>query len=544
MSALVRPSLLRPHTSIGRLFLLLVLAFGGPIGTTSAQYFLKHFPAGGAVSLVPMPGGGVRAMAATGDGTELELDANGQIMSSTLVEQTIDGSTYLRRMLPFGPGARLGFGGFDHQDGPGILQSILLARVPDGATTANAVAIGTPNGYEYNGDVVVTPGEGVVVTGRIGFGSSPTIRYHLLVGKFDMDLNAMWLRTVDVQEKNLTPLRVFVDPTTDVITCFTRQSAFGAVDNTIARVRLSPNGDLLDCIVYDYAGNGWENADVVPLEDGAYLMLHELTGFADIQLVCTRIEADGQVAWSRIISAPGDTDFASCELYNGALYAVGTTSTDFSNEYVVLMKLDLEGEVLWTHTYGIPERWSRAYCLAVAPDATGAEAIWIGGTYRLNGTSPQEVLIMKVDGNGEGLPCTQPDLVFTTTATEISISTGATIAPYTAVSTFNMSVGTYPAQEVTSECVSIGLDEVDAGSALRAAPVPTTGLCTIHLPPAGHPRLLRLIDARGRKVQEVLVAGHATTALVDLSALHAGPYTVLVSDRDRGSQGTVRIVKE
>lgn len=524
--------------------LALLLALSAPIAPTCGQYFLTHFPNGIGVGLEVTPDGGARMMAGTDNGTELVFDASGQLIGSTQVQQTIVGSLYLRRLLPFGPGMRLGFGGLDDQEGIGIRQSILLTRIADGASTANAVVIGTPEGQEYNADAVVIPGEGVVVTGRIGFGGSTDLRYHLFVARFDMDLNALWMRTVDVQEKNLSALRVFVDPATGVITCFTRQSPLGAVDNSLARVRLSATGDVLDCIVYEHPGNGWENADVVPLEDGAFLLVQELTGFQAFQLVCTRIEADGQVAWSRLVSAPGDTELGECRLYNGALYLVATTTENFSEEYVTLAKMDLEGHVQWSHTYGDPGRRNVGYCLAVGPDGTGGEAIWAGGTYRLSGTSPQDILVLKVDGNGEGLACSRPDLVFTTTPTEMATSSGVTSASYTTISTRNLVVGNYPDQEFTTVCGAVGVGERAKQTELHAAPVPTTGMCTIHLSPSNTPRLLHLIDAQGRLVQEVLVGTHASTAQLDLSDRHAGPYVVQVSDPAHGSQEIVRLVKE
>ncbi len=509
-----------------------------------AQYFLQHAPAGNAASVEATPAGGARMVAGTGYGTEMVFDPGGQIISSTQVQQTIEGTTYFRRLLPFGPGMRLGYGMLDDNEGFGTRLSILLARIADGATTASAMVIGTPEGFEFNGDVAVIPGEGAVVTGRIGIGGSTDLRYHLLVAKFDMDLNAVWMRTVDVQEKNLGPLRVVVDPTTGVITSFTQQSALGDADHSLARVRLSATGDLLDCIVYDHPGNGMENADVVPLDDGAFLLLQQLIGFETFQLVCTRIEADGQVAWSRLVSAPGNTDLGQCRLYDGALYLVGTTVESFTDQFVTLVKMDLEANVQWTHTYGDAERWNVGSCLAVGPDGAGGESIWVGGTYRLTGASPQNILVMKVDGNGEGLPCTRPDLTFTNTVIETTTSTGVTSAPYTTVSPRNLVVGTYPDQEFTAACSIVGVGEMPMEPELHAAPVPTTGPCTLQLSTTNHPQRLRLVDAHGRTLSTHQVAAGTRTVQLDLSPYPAGLYTAVVDDPRSDARRVVRLVKE
>ncbi|MBL7955600.1 MAG: hypothetical protein JNJ91_11205 [Flavobacteriales bacterium] len=522
----------------------LVFALAAPLSPARAQYFLRHLPSGLGVSVEATPDGGARMMAGTSFGTELVFDASGEVINSTQVQQTVEGSVYLRRLLPFGPGMRLGFGGLDDQLGIGIRQSILLTRIADGANTADAVVIGTPEGQEYNGDAVVIPGEGVVVTGTIGFGGSTDLRYHLFVAKFDMDLNALRMRTVDVQEKNLSTLNVLVDPTTGVITCFTRQSPLGAVDNSLARVRLSATGEVLDCIVYDHPGNGWENMDVVPLDDGAFLLLQELTGFETFQLVCTRIEADGEVTWSRLVSAPGDTELAEARLYDGAIYLLGTTVESFTEQYVTLVKMDLEANVEWTHTYGDAARWNVGYCLAVGPDGAGGEAIWVGGTYRLSGSSPQKILVMKVDGNGEGLPCTRPDLVFTTTPTEISTTTGFTSAPYTTVSPRNLIVGTYPDQEFTTVCGIVGIGETPMDPELHAAPVPTTGPCTLQLSAVSHAQQMRLVDAHGRTLSTHQVAAGTRTMHLDLSPYPAGLYAAVLEEPRSGTHKTVRLVKE
>lgn len=530
----------RPLTTL----LLFTLALAAPIAPAYGQYFLRYIPGGNAASVEATPAGGARMVAGTGNGTELVFDPGGQLISSTQVQQTIVGTTYFRRLLPFGPDTRLGFGLIDDVEGFGTRLSILLARIADGATTANAMVIGTPEGFEYNGDVAVIPGEGVVVTGRIGIGGSTDLRYHLLVAKFDMDLNALWMRTVDVQEKNLGPLRVVVDPTTGVITSFTQQSALGDADHSLARVRLSATGDLLDCIVYDHPGNGMENAAVVPLDDGAFLLLQQLIGFETFQLVLTRIEADGQVAWSRLVSAPGNADLGECRLHDGALYIVGTTVESFTDQFVTLVKMDLEGNVQWTHTYGDAGRWNVGSCLAVGPDGTGGEAIWVGGTYRLSGSSPQNILVMKVDGNGEGLPCTRPDLAFTNTVIQTTTSTGVTSAPYTTVSPRNLVVGTYFDQEFTAACGTVSVGELPTLAELHAAPVPTTGPCTLQLAPVSRVQHLRLVDAHGRTLSTHQVAAGTRTVHLDLSPYPAGLYAAVLEEPHTGTYKAVRLVKE
>lgn len=514
---------------------------------TSAQYFFKHVPLGTGITLYPGEAGGVRVVtSAYMEAGELVLDAAGTITSSTLMDQPTEDHVFLRELLPYGEGGRLAFGTMDVAPGVATVGSILLARVPDGATTAEAVLIGTAEQREFSTDIHVFPGgQGAVVLGRAPFGPNTDLRYKLVVGQFDPALQPAWLQAVDVLEKNMFPVRLFVDPTNGEITCMSLNYSPGADDYSASLVRLASTGDLLWAQTIDHAVTGYENGDLVRDAGGDFYLAHQLADQTTFQFVLSRISSAGTVLWSKLVSAPGTANFDRLYLHNGALYAVCTTGVLATAQYVLLMKMDLEGQVLWSHTYGATDRTNDATTLLVAPDADGAEAIWVTGTYRLNGASPQNVFVLKVDGEGEadGLVCPGPDFTFTTAATTVATTAGGTVLAYDAVGSASVRVGTQPQQTISTECLPNAIAEEASVPLLSVAPVPTRGPCTVTFADEHGALQLRVLDALGRCVLEQRVAAHTQNVHLDLSELRSGTYLLVVDDA-AGVHHAVRVVKE
>jgi hypothetical protein len=511
---------------------------------TPAQYFLEHFPTGMGYTLHSDVNGGVRMMCGTDIGCELRIDASGNIIGSTAFTGEQASSIALTDLDPFGLGQRLAFGSWYDPSQVVSWGTMMLARIADDATTADAVLIGRANIHEYAHEAEVVS-DGVVVMGRAAFGTPPAILpYKLVVGKFDADLDAVWLQALDVPGTSMQPKKLFVDPTSGEISCFGISTRSDEPDNVAWLIRLSATGELQWSTIYDHAGPGGFDAVLIRAADGSYYMAQQVSIQDNFQFVLSHISADGVPLASSNISTPGPARLNDMQLYDGAFYLAGTTGYNSGEQHVLLMKMDLEGQVEWAHTYGVADHWNVAGKLLVTTGTDGQDVIWVSGIFRVNGTSPQDMLLMKVDGNGEGLECTFADPVFTAAPTTTTTTSDATVLPYSDLATTTVDIGTYADQVIMTECRPAAVAEHATAVMVRVAPDPTHGPCTVTFA-SGHGALrVRVLDALGRSVLEQRVATSINTLQLDLSSAKAGAYLLVVDDVRTGGHSALRLVKE
>lgn len=536
--------MIRTHTPA----LLFTALLGACAHTTArAQYFLHHLAGENTIGgWEPMPGadGGVRLVVSIGSGGELVLDEAGNITGAMMLTDIAkDQGLYLSELAPTGPTERLAFGHLDNGTGIATAKTMYLARITEGATTAQAAIIGPEDNTEWSCDLAVHP-DGSVVLGRTFFGPVNDQRYKMILAKFDAALTPQWGVSVDVLDKTMQPIEAFVDPASGAITCYNLLNSPGPLDYFGNLVKLSSAGELLWSYSYNCEGNGYYTAGIARTEAGDFYTLQQLAGASTLDLVLSKITANGELQWSRKISAPQPGRLEKLRLHNGALYALCSTGFSGSDQNVLLLKLDLEGEPQWSHVYGVADRLTVANDLLFTTGTNGQPVIWLTGYFRLNGTSPQDILWMKLDAEGTGLDCALPDYVFTTTPTTSETIDGGVAAPYTHFGTATLGIGTLAVNEPMTECTTpTGVDEHTTALA-HVAPVPTNGPCTLTFPATHGALRIRLLNALGQQVQEISVAANTPTLQLDLGRAKAVSYVLLIDDLRSGQRCAQRILKE
>jgi len=178
-----------------------------------------------------------------------------------------------------------------------------------------------------------------------------------------------------------------------------KTASFGAGLDDIYLIRT----DASAAIQWDttFGGSGVDRGySVVPASDGGYIIAGETSSFGagngDVCLI--KIDDSGDTVWTRTIGG-GDSDWGSSVIAtsDGGYAIVGATlSSGAGNGDVYLIKTDVNGDTLWTETYGGTE-----------PDRGESVIETSGGGYVITGRTSSygagssDVYLIKTDDSGD-----------------------------------------------------------------------------------------------------------------------------------------------
>ncbi|HMX39943.1 MAG TPA: gliding motility-associated C-terminal domain-containing protein, partial [Saprospiraceae bacterium] len=139
---------------------------------------------------------------------------------------------------------------------------------------------------------------------------------------------------------------------------------------------------------------------VLPLADGGYWVAgstRAVAGTHDDALLM-RLDAYGDIVWQGRYGGSGDDLFTDCCMANdGGLLCLGQTrSYGAGGLDVWLLKLDEQGQVLWSRTYGKSTDDQATYLLPLPPDAY---ALWCNGSP--NNATQFDAWGLKLDNLGQ-----------------------------------------------------------------------------------------------------------------------------------------------
>ena len=166
-------------------------------------------------------------------------------------------------------------------------------------------------------------------------------------------------------------------------------------------LRLDENGDTLWTRTYYHEGPA-SLASLVITSDGGYLLCCVKNGWyyphgIDIYLIKTN--SSGDTLWTKTYGGLDD-DYGNdlIEFSGGGYFVCGYTKSFSSGDYdVYLLRLDLDGDTIWTRTYG-SDLDDHAYAIRETYD----NKLIITGTVSSLYTS-SDIFLLKVDGAGDSL---------------------------------------------------------------------------------------------------------------------------------------------
>lgn len=176
-------------------------------------------------------------------------------------------------------------------------------------------------------------------------------------------------------------------------------SSGNAVGEDVYLVRLDPQGELLWSSTYGGEGNdnGW---DLLEREGGGFIVVGFTDSFGaggmDIYLFET--DAMGDLLWERTYGGPEDEFGWSMAATTDGGYVLGGQSESFGegDRDGYLVRVDPQGEEIWSQTFGGPEE-DRLFSV----DATADSGFILTGTTRGFGAVERDLFLVKTNEDGE-----------------------------------------------------------------------------------------------------------------------------------------------
>jgi hypothetical protein len=178
-------------------------------------------------------------------------------------------------------------------------------------------------------------------------------------------------------------------------------TSYGAGQSDVYLLRIDPVGDILWAQTYGGGDNDY-GYDIFLTPDGGSVLAGETSSFgagkSDIYLIKT--DVDGDTLWTRTYGgADWDKGYSVDGTMDGGFVVVGyTNSSGAGLSDIYLVRTDSIGDTLWTKTYG-GENFDCGYSVVQASDS-GYVLTGYTGSY---GSGWSSVYIIKTDSKGDTL---------------------------------------------------------------------------------------------------------------------------------------------
>ncbi len=250
--------------------------------------------------------------------------------------------------------------------------------------------------YECGNSVQQTTDGGYIITGwTLSFGPGWSDVYLV---KTDASGDVLWTRAhggEDGDEEGWS-----VRQTTDGGYIFVGNAdSFGAGGQDVYIFKTDANGDSVWARTYGGSSNDFARC-VQQTTDGGYIVVGTTLSFGagsfDIYLL--KIDANGDTLWTRTYGGEGfDHGKSVLQIADGGYIIAGSTSSFGAGlSDVYLLKVDANGNTLWTRTYGGSDR---DYGSSVHQTVDGGYII-TGNTLSF-GAGNYDVYVLKTDSNGD-----------------------------------------------------------------------------------------------------------------------------------------------
>lgn len=131
--------------------------------------------------------------------------------------------------------------------------------------------------------------------------------------------------------------------------------SFGAGEADIYLIKTDPDGDLLWSKTYGGTENDY-GYSIIELRDGGFIISGETASFGegDYDVYVIRTDGDGNIKWSNTYGGKGlDAGRSIKQSNDGGFIITGETNSFGAGNYdIYLVKIDKNGKLTWTKTYG------------------------------------------------------------------------------------------------------------------------------------------------------------------------------------------------
>ncbi len=478
--------------------------------------------------------GGISTAGLVQDITVLTIAPNGVPLSIRSLDTDVADAA--QRVLDLGNG-RMIIGGNSGGLGVQPERDMVLVKTSATGTQAEIHGWGTPDSTEKMTDLIPYGGD-LIVLGGTDYDDVDHPAFLLL--RCDTSFNSIWGIMAHVGTGRHTAGGLSVAPDGSIyMVGSTHVPVDGQpYDAVLSLLKFNANGTFQWARSYDVPGNMYNSAiDIAVAGNGSVFLLQSLNG------ILLHVAENGELVWCKkfVDTSLPNLKFAGIQNHDGGIFLAGRVGFSQVDSRPVLMQCTPAGDVVWARKYGAGETTGDLAGLCIADTPEGPLALWAVGSMRPQSNATQQMLLMKVDLQGNGIAgCVDQELDIVVTDLVPVVSTPVVeITPYGTIAPQTITVAPV-VMDLWTGCITNGVGEAEQG-ATSMFPNPTYGPCTIVLPEAASQRIT-VFDATGRRVPVPVTMGHGL-AHVDLRDRESGVYLIHTLDA-AGRSMVQRILKQ
>jgi hypothetical protein len=242
--------------------------------------------------------------------------------------------------------------------------------------------------------IIETKDGGLAIAGETNsFGDG---KDDFFIVKLDANGNLLWSKTIGGEYFDYA--KSIIETKDGGLAIAGRTKSFGAFSYDVFIVKLDVNGNLLWSKTIGGNKEDWANS-IIETKDGGLAIAGETSsfgaGFNDVFIV--KLDANGNLLWSKTIGGNKEWANSIIETKDGGLAIAGRTESfgaGFSDVFIV--KLDVNGNLLWSKTIGgNKEDWANSII------ETKDGGLAIAGSTESFGAGKSDFFIIKLKSNGK-----------------------------------------------------------------------------------------------------------------------------------------------
>lgn len=247
--------------------------------------------------------------------------------------------------------------------------------------------------YDYGREVIQTPDNGFLIAGSTGSFGLESAEVMLL--KTNENGYVEWRKYYGGPYADQA---VSMDTSIDGNLILTGVTETTNKSYQVYALKLTMDGDTIWS--KSYGGDVWDfGQKVISLTDGGYALFGQTYSYGEGEgdYYLLRLNSDGDTLWTRTYGGPELESGQSIALASdGGFFLAGhTESYGAGNKDVYIIRTNSDGDTLWTKTYGGSED---DFCYAVTATSDGGFVI-AGGTFN-NTAGEGDFMMVKFDANG------------------------------------------------------------------------------------------------------------------------------------------------
>ncbi len=276
-----------------------------------------------------------------------------------------------------------------------LIPILLIAQLANCQITFQKKIGGT--NWDAGSSVHEIIGGGYIVAGTTQSFGAGGVDFYLI--KTNVNGSVVWTKTFGGASYDiLNSIQQTVD-SGYIITGYTY--SFGAGNEDVYLIKTNANGNLLWSRTFG-GTNTEESSSVSQTTDGGYIIIGFTNSFGagDFDVYLIKTDANGDTLWTKALGGIGYDTGTSVEQTTDGGYIIsgGTTSFGSGNNDVYLVKTNVNGDTLWTKTFGGISTNDVGYSVQQTIDG----GYIVAGVYNY-GSFNSDVYLIKTDTNGDTL---------------------------------------------------------------------------------------------------------------------------------------------